>query len=279
MKKKQISRTKRQLKLMARYGPRAIVTGASEGIGEAFAMQLGKAGFDLVLVARRLNRLEELANRISDQNAVKVQVIDADLSSDKGVSRVLQSTRPLDIGLLVACAGFGTSGEFIHSSLHQELEMLDVNCRAVLMLAHEFARRFNERGKGGIVLMSSIVAFQGVPRAAHYASTKAYVQTLAEGLHKELSPRGIDTVSCAPGPVQSGFARRANMEMGLALRPDIIATSTLSALGRKVTVRPGWLSKLLESLLKLPRWARTRIMAEVMKGMTKHQFNQAALKR
>jgi short-subunit dehydrogenase len=109
-----------------------------------------------------------------------------------------------------------------------------------------------------------------VARAAHYAATKAYVQSLAEGLRLELAPHGVDVVACAPGPVDSGFAARADMRLGNALRPEAVATETLTALGRRGTVRPGWLSKVLTAALTLPRWARVRIMAIVMGGMTRH---------
>jgi short-subunit dehydrogenase len=136
-------------------------------------------------------------------------------------------------------------------------------------------RRFAQRGRGGVVLLSSLVAFQGVPRAASYAATKAFVQSLAEALRIEWKPLGIDVIACAPGPVASGFAQRANMRMNMAATPEQVAQATLKALGRQTTVRPGWLSKLLEwSLAPLPRWGRVRIMSLVMGGMTAHQHGE-----
>ena len=135
-----------------------------------------------------------------------------------------------------------------------------------------FARRFAARRRGGVVLMSSLLAFQGVPRAANYAATKAYVQTLAEGLRVELAPVGVDVLASAPGPVRSGFADRADMRMSMALGPQVVARVTLNALGRKTTVRPGWLSKLLGwSLATLPRWGQVMVITQVMNGMTAHQ--------
>ena len=256
---------------LAKYGPWALVTGASDGIGKAFAQNLADTGFNLVLVARRRSRLEQLAVKMADARGIETRVLSADLSRPDELQRVIDATREMDIGLLVACAGFGCSGKLVDSALPAELEMLDVNCRTVLALTHEFSRRFVARRRGGLVLMSSIVAFQGVPRAANYAATKAYVQTLAEGLRAELAPHGVDIIACAPGPIHSGFARRANMHLGMALQPQVVAAATLGALGKRTTVRPGWLSKLLETLLKLPRWGRTLIMQQVMNGMTKHQ--------
>jgi short-subunit dehydrogenase len=257
--------------LRDKYGPWGLVTGASDGIGREFARYLAKAGINVALVARRQHVLDELAGTLSERHGVQTKVIVADLSGEVGLQTVVEETQALDIGLFVAGAGFGTSGNFIDSPLAQELEMLDVNCRAVLKLTHVFGRRFARRQSGGIVLMSSIVAFQGVPRAANYAATKAYVQSLAEALHIELAPHGVDVVAAAPGPIHSGFAARANMQMTMALQPSAVVAATLSKLGRQTTVRPGWLSKLLEIALTLPRWARVRIMTRVMKGMTRHQ--------
>ncbi len=257
---------------MARYGPWALITGASEGIGREFARTLAAAGFNVILVARREERLRELTRELFDHYGTTATIVEADLADSESVTRVIESARDIDVGLLVASAGFGTSGPFVDARLNEELGMLDVNCRATLSMAHAYGRRFVERGRGGIVLLSSIVAFQGVPQSAHYSATKAYVQSLAEALCIEFKPLGVDVIAAAPGPVNSGFARRANMQMGLALDPSAVPTSTLSALGRRMTIRPGWLSKLLEVALKmLPRWGRVHMMNQVMSGMTKHQ--------
>ncbi len=259
-------------RLAKRYGPWALITGASDGIGRDIADCAAASGINLVLVARQRDRLERVAGDLSTRYHVGARVIDADLGEPGAATEILRATGDLDIGLLVACAGFGTSGAFIDGDLDQELDMVDVNCRAVLALTHPFARRFAERRRGGIVLMGSLLAFQGVARAANYAATKAYVQTLAEGLHRELKPYGVDVLAAAPGPVHTGFADRAGMTMGMGLRPEQIGRATLDALGRRVTVRPGWLSKLLEaSFIGQPRWMRSRILGLVMKGMTRPQ--------
>lgn len=259
------------------YGPIALVTGASDGIGRAFARELARRGYDLVLVSRRKAQLDALANELHLANRTHCTVIAADLGRPEGVEAVLAGTAASDIGLLVAAAGFGTSGIFIDQPLDAELDMIDVNCRAVAALAHGFGRRFAARGGGGIVLMSSIVGFQGVPRAANYAATKAFVQSLAEGLRPELAAKRVDIVACAPGPIGSGFAARANMVMDRCDPPDIVAAETLDALGHKGTVRPGRLAKLLEAAFTgMPRWGRVKIMALVMKGMARGTSGAAA---
>lgn len=118
------------------------------------------------------------------------------------------------------------------------------------------------------MLLGSIVGFQGTPWAAHYSATKAYVQVFAEGLGRELKPQGVDVLSVAPGPTNTGFAARANMKNGKSMDPSKIAPEILDALGRKSTVLPGFLSKLLVySMVPLPRWARISIMGNVMRGM------------
>lgn len=259
-------------RLRARYGPWAVVTGASSGIGREMANQLAEAGLNVVLVARSETVLERLATGLTARLGVETRVVATDLGQAAGIRSVEDATRTLDVGLLVAAAGFGTSGPFLEGSLDGELEMLDVNCRAPLAMSLYFARRFADRGRGGLVLMSSIVGFQGTPNAAHYAATKAFVQTLAEALHVELAPLGIDVVASAPGPVDSGFAARAGMRLGRTLRPEDVARSTLNSLGRKSTVYPGALTKVLSlSLAPIPRRWRVRIMGQVMSGMTRHR--------
>lgn len=271
-----LTRTPRQARFATRYGPWAVVTGASDGIGRAIATELAADGLNLVLVARRERALDALATELADRFGVVARVVAADLGAREGVAKVMADTEAIEVGLLVAAAGFGTSGDLIDNALEAELNMLAVNCGAVLEMSHRFGARFAAQGRGGLVLFSSLLAFQGVPRAANYAASKAYVQSLAEGLRRELAPRGVDVLSAAPGPVASGFADRADMKMGLALTPAQVARKTLKALGRWGTVRPGWLSWFLElALSTAPRWGRTRILEQIMGGFTAHQREAA----
>lgn len=251
-----------------RYGPWGVVTGASDGIGRAFADDLAKRGMNLVLIARRADILETLARRYRSDNAVQCQVLAIDLARPDAASEIAAATAQRDVGLLVAAAGFGSSGTFLQSDIAEELSMIDVNCRAVAALTHLFGRRMADRGRGGIVLLSSLLAFQGVPGAANYAATKAYIQSLAEGLRSELAAGNVDVLSVAPGPINSGFARRANMTYGVSQAPEVVARQALAGLGKKGTVRPGYLAKALEmSLATLPRWGRVRIMRQVIAGI------------
>lgn len=258
-------------RLFRRYGQWAVVTGASSGIGREIAIQLAEAGLNLVLVARSLATLQQLADELTAKHGIAVRVVPADLAQATAVEELVAETNALDVGLLVASAGFGTSGRFLELTIADELNMLNVNCRALLLLSWHFGRRFAQRGRGGLVLISSILGFQGVPNAAHYAATKAYVHSLAEALAVELKPHGVDVLAAAPGPTNSGFAQRAGMQMGAALSPAVVAQGTLQALGRTPTVLPGLLSKVLVySLALLPRMMRVRMMGQIMQGMTKH---------
>ncbi len=255
-----------------KYGPWALVTGASDGIGAALAGELGAHGLNLILVARSRERLEVLAETVRGKHGVDSIAIAADLGREADLQSVLDVAGDKDVGLYAGCAGFGTAGNFADNNASDELNMIDVNCRALAALAHPLATKMRARGRGGIILMSSIVAFQGVSNSANYAATKAFVQTLAEGLHDELAPHGVDVLASAPGPVATGFASRADMAMSAAASARDVAVATLAALGRRKTVRPGFQSKLLGyGLAALPRAMRSRILGGIMMGMTKHR--------
>jgi uncharacterized protein len=259
-------------KLHQNYGPWALITGASSGIGQALAETLADAKFNVILCARREEILEELAVKWRRRYQVEVLVMATDLAQMANVKAMVNDIHELPIGLFIAAAGFGTSGDFIAADTEAETAMVNVNILAPMLLTHYFGRKLAEQGRGGILLMSSIVAFQGVPHAAHYAATKAYVQSLAEGLYHELKPYGVAVLSAAPGPVDSGFAPTANLQMGTALQPADIAVPIFRALGKRATVFPGRLTKILRlGLRTVPRWGKVRIMKKVMAGMTEHQ--------
>lgn len=263
-----------KLRLKSKYGNWAIVTGASSGIGLELASQLADAGFNLVINSRHLDKLVEVEKQLKVNTSIEIKIVASDVSETIGIDKIIQSAQGLNVGLLIVSAGYGTSGNFIDGSLHSEINMLKVNCEALLSLTHYYSQQFAQQKRGGIILMSSMVAFQGTPFASNYAATKAYVQTLAEGLHVELKPHGVDVLAAAPGPVESGFSQRANMKMSMSLTPSQVGVPILKALGRKTTVLPGFLTKLLVySLRTVPRWGKVKIMKKVMGGMTEHQRN------
>lgn len=254
------------------YGSWAVVTGASDGLGKEFANQLAASGFNLVLVARRIDVLQRIATDLMARHRIQVECIGADLGNDAGVASVISKTQGMSIGLLVASAGFGSAGPLLDLDIHSEKSMVDVNCRAVLELSYHYGKLFKQQHRGGIILLSSLLAFQGAANTANYAATKAYVQTLAEGLAIEMKPHGIDVLSVAPGPINTGFAKQANMKFSMALTPETVVREALQSISKKTTLRPGGLSKLLELGLKsvVFRSLRVRMMSQVMKGMIDH---------
>jgi uncharacterized protein len=261
---------------LKKYGTWAVVTGASDGIGRALAIELAKKGLNLFLIARRQQVLKEVEAEIKSVAKVEVKSLALDVGAPESSKKIFDAidAHNIDCGLFAAVAGFGTSGNFIDCNIAHELNMLDVNCKAVVEQTHFFAKRFVSQKRGGIILMGSLVGFQGTPTAANYAASKAYVQSFAEGLHFELAQHHVDVLAVAPGPVFSGFSKRADMKMGSAAHPEDVARGIVRDLGHTITSRPGFLSKFLGwSLAFLPRYLRIRIMHSIMGGMTKHQHN------
>lgn len=254
-----------------RYGDWAVVTGASSGIGREFALQLAQAGMNVVLVARDKNQLSQIAQEIQQASQVETRCYDLDLTRPESVGLLDTYTLDLDVGLLVASAGFGTAGAFIDSDLDQQLAMVDLNCRSLMELTYRFCQRFRSRPRSGIILLSSIVAFQGMPFSANYSATKAYVQSFAESLSHELASESIDILAVAPGPTDTAFAKRAGMKMNATASAQTVASASLRAIGKRTTILPGFLAKLLGGPIAwLPRTARVWIMGQIGKGMIDH---------
>lgn len=195
-----------------KYGPAALVTGASSGIGECFAEALAARGLDLVLVARRIDRLKTLAARLEQQHHVSVTVCQVDLASVAAAAEILEATEARDIGLVVSNAGFALKGEHGGHAPADMTEMLMVNCHTPMQLTQGFIPRLKRRGKGGILLTSSIEAMLGVPYSAAYSASKGFVLRLGEALWGELTPEGIDVLTLCPGATATEALTRAGMD-------------------------------------------------------------------
>ena len=156
------------------YGPWAIVTGASAGIGEEFARQLARMGLNLILIARRKQRIDDLARQLQSASKILVKPIVADLSRPDFLWPLVSAIGSMEVGLLVNNAGFGLAGGFLDHELEKELALFNVNCRAPLILTHFFGRQMAQRKRGGIIFVSSVSGFIATPFEATYAATKAY---------------------------------------------------------------------------------------------------------
>lgn len=250
------------------YGPWAVVTGASSGIGKAIAQQLASLGLNLVLVARRGDALSELAKNLMAETGIETMVVPTDLADRRAVKALLEQTEDLDIGLFVAAAGFGTSGPAAFIPMETEENMVDVNVTAVVMMTQRYAQRFSVQRRGGIILFGSLLGKQGVPGSANYSATKGYMHALGEALARELKPRNVDVLVCAPGPVATEFAGRANMNLSFSAKPDAVAAQTLRTLGRKSYVAPTFTNAFLQFVFNLtPRSIRVRITERIMAQM------------
>jgi len=185
----------------------ALVTGASAGIGQAFAEQLAAGGTNLVLTARRLERLERLATRLRSKDNVRVEVVAADLARPSAPEEIFAFTEgnKITVELLINNAGFGAYGEFPKMDLARQLEMVQVNISAVIHLTHLYLRPMIERGRGDLLIVASTAAFQGVPYISTYAATKAFDLLFAEALAEEVRRYGIRVCALCPGSTASEF--------------------------------------------------------------------------
>ncbi|HUL35086.1 MAG TPA: SDR family oxidoreductase [Candidatus Eisenbacteria bacterium] len=195
-------------------GKWALVTGASAGIGVALAEELAASGTHLVLTARRLDRLEEVAGRLSKKHGIHTQVFAADLARREAPQHIFDYTKEkgLRIDLLINNAGFGQYGEVDQVETQRLLEMVEVNCTAVVHLTRLFLPDMVARRSGDILILASTASFQAVPYISTYAATKAFDLLFAEGLAEEMKPHGIRVCALCPGSTESEFHAVAGQE-------------------------------------------------------------------
>ncbi len=242
----------------ARYGPWAVVTGASSGIGEQFARLLAAEGIHLILVARRGSALESLAEDLRQKHQVQVEPLPLDLAQADFIDALLETCAGLDVGLVVSNAGVAAKGEYLDMEPQELTRLLDVNCRAPMLLARAFLPGLTERGVGGFLITGSLEGFQAYPYSIPYAATKAFVHSLGEGLWGELKDSGIDVLVLAPGATDtellplSGMDAR-DMPTGV-MSAESVARIGLDRLQAGPTVIAGWVNRLMMGmLLAMPR--------------------------
>jgi short-subunit dehydrogenase len=253
-----------------RYGPWAIVAGASEGLGAAFAKALARRGAHVVLVARRAEAMAQIKQEIADISAVEVRTIALDLANPDAAAQLHEATAALDVGLVVYNAAFSPLGPMLELSLEDQLRAVDVNVRGPLSMAHCFGRRLVARARGGLVLLSSMTAFQGSPFLSTYGATKSFNLSLAEGLWYELAPQGVDVLAVCAGATRTpGYLRRSSGAPG-ELSPEQVAEESLESLRDGPLLIPGRFNRFASLLLRklLPRRAAIRIMGAQAKRLT-----------
>lgn len=243
-----------------------LITGASDGIGRAIALQLGARGENLILVARRKSQLDDVSSQIRRMSNAKVEALSLDLATEDGTAQLIEHISEYKVSTAVLAAGFGSSIPFEFEN--RVGQMIDLNCKSVAVTARYLVGKMATAKQGNLVMFSSVVGFQGTANSALYAATKNFVHSLTEGLRIEASKAGIKTLLVAPGPVKTGFASTAGMsENGADV--NMVAASIIRNIGKSKNLYPGIQAKILiRSLSMAPRLLRVRLLSQIMKGLS-----------
>lgn len=251
-------------------GKTALITGASSGIGDQMARQLAAMGCNLILVARRTDRLDALAREL---RTVTVDVITADLADPQAADAVYEQTRALgrQVDILINNAGFGFQKSMLALPMREQLGMVDVNVRSLLVLTQSFTAPMVQRGQGWVLNVSSVSAWFPIPGMATYAASKAAVLHLSRALHEELKPSGVIVTALCPGGTRTEFSSLAREKMDPDLEKAMMPADRVAAAGLqglmagKTVVVPGALYKLMVAVTRfLPGVWVTRLAGAVM---------------
>jgi short-subunit dehydrogenase len=250
-----------------------LITGASSGFGAEFARQYAAQGHPLVLAARRLDRLETLAEELRQQHAIDVLVEQVDLSDVAAVIELHQRLRArgIAIDILINNAGHGLQGTFVDATLDAALAMLQLDVVSLTAVTHLFAQDMRTRGRGKILLVASLLAYQGVQNFAVYAAAKAYVLRLGEALHRELKRDGVTVTVLSPGMSDTGFATAAEQKLTPALKlvmmqaPPVVRAGIRALQAGRISVVPGWANKAIVMFVwATPRWLHQAVFSRIM---------------
>jgi len=254
-----------------RYGPVALVAGGSEGLGLAWCQALAARGLDLVSVAEAEEPLRARCAELADRHGVRAEPVVQDLRAPDLLERLLPRLADREVGLLVCNAATSWVGPFLEQPLESKLACVDLNVRAPLLLVHALAPAMAARGRGGIVLMSSLAGRQGTAQVATYGATKAFDWILGEALWAELRGSGVDVLAWCAGATRTPGLLRSAPRTGGALaapqmEPDAVVEEALAALGRGPSAVAGRANRLAALLLGrlLPRGAAVRLMQRAM---------------
>jgi short-subunit dehydrogenase len=262
-----------------KYGPWALVAGASEGLGAAFATELAGRGLSLLLVARRAEPLESLARSLREAHRVEVKTAAIDLGDEDVLAQIRAASAGLEVGLLVYNAAYSEIGAFLDQSVESKLKTLAVNCRAPLLLADELGRAMVARGRGGILLMSSLAGYQGSALVSVYAATKAFNTVLGEGLWDELRRHGVSVVPFIAGATTTpNFLRseprlhQAGIFRAPVMSPEAVAREGLDSLGRGPYAVAGRANRVAHFLMERFLGRRSRI--EIIGRATRQMYSR-----
>jgi len=251
-----------------------LITGASGGIGEAFARRLAGQKHNLVLVARSEERLHHLAVELSDQNAVQAFPVALDLTEQEADRKLFDFTndKGIEVDCLINNAGFGSMGDFAGLELDRELQMIDLNVRCLVALTHRYLQGMRGRRQGTIINVSSAAGFQPIPFMATYAATKAFVTSFSEAIAEENRPYGIRVLALCPGSTETNFHAAAGMDRALGFKgqetvEQVVDTAMTALDNGRAKIISGWTNWAVASAVNfLPNSLITRVMGKGMRG-------------
>ncbi|MBX3281566.1 MAG: SDR family oxidoreductase [Acidobacteria bacterium] len=251
-----------------------LITGASSGIGEAFARQLAADGHDLVLVARREKALHELCDELMLKHKIMAHYIAVDLTDEKAAAAIFSETERHDfeVDWLINNAGFGSAGDFATLDANRELAMIDLNIRSLVALTHKFLGPMRERRHGTIINVSSAAAFQPIPFMATYAATKAFVSSFSEAIAEENRSFNIRVLTLCPGSTETNFFAASEIERPVKLKgqqtSEQVVDTALKALKSGKTVAVSGFTNLVGALLgrHVPHMISTRAVAKALRS-------------
>jgi uncharacterized protein len=254
-------------KFLRQYGPWALVTGASSGIGAEFARQLARQGFHVALAARREDLLNEIGTELSRDFGVETRSIVVDLSEDTGVDRLGSAVADLDIGLVVSNAGTGNPGHFLHQDHEEQLRLFRLNALSHLNVARLFGQRLVRRGGGGLLLGGAMGAAKGIPFSANDAGAKAFVQSLGESLHVELRRQGVHVMTLVVPPTDTAIIKKFGLDPEtMPMKPMSAVKCVSEALrgfrNKKSLMLPGRANRILSAII--PTFIMRALMGKML---------------
>lgn len=237
-----------------KYGPWALITGATSGIGEAISHEIASRGVNIVLVARKTVELESKSSALREKYKIDTKTISADLASEDGIEKVKTSTNGISVGLLVIAAGLEVNGAFEKNDLQRELKVVQININATLHLTHHFSAKMVSVGKGGIIMVASLSGHMPNPYFANYAGTKAYLINFGASLYGELKPKGVDVTVLSPGLTNTPMTKDNGVDWSKtpmqAMSPEKVARTAVNALGKKLIAIPGGKNRIMAVMAK-----------------------------
>lgn len=237
-----------------KFGPWAIITGASSGIGKGFAKKLAADGLNVILVARRILLLEEIGSQLAKEFGIRYLTIEADLAEDSAIKKIAEATAGLDIGLLISNAGTGKPGKFLSFRDDELKYILQLNAVSHLSLIHHFCKKMAIQGRGGVLLTGAMGASDGLPYMANEAGTKGYILSLGKSLHSEFKEFGINVTVLITSPTETpvlgklGF-NKENMPMKPVSIEQCVKEALLALSANHITIMPGFLYRVMNKLI------------------------------